>query len=131
MEEFEDQANGGIEHAEKRNERDGVLPTYVLIVNSASIEQVREYPEDRTHRHVYNAARRDARAKGDLAHDPFWGPDFAELVSVLSAPTHPVGLGFDSATFASALDRVYARITANDEVHRGGDDQSSTPRRVG
>ena len=54
------------------------------------------------------------REQGDLRIVPFWGPDFAELVSQLSEPEHPAGLSFTSATLKSALDRVYDRITSHD-----------------
>ena len=47
--------------------------------------------------------------------------DFAEMVSVLSEPDHPVGMRFSSATFASALDRVYEGLTAGGDASPGVD----------
>ena len=108
LEFLQGQLGQGIKHGVMRNEKDGVLPTYVLLVNGGSVEQ------DQGYRDLYNDAWRAAREQGDLRIVPFWGPDFAELVSQLSEPEHPAGLSFTSATLKSALDRVYDRITSHD-----------------
>ena len=107
-EDFQDQIDKGIRHAVKRNEADGEMPTYVLVITGASVEKERSYRE------VYNASWRHARDQGGLKLIPISGPDWAELVSQLCEPTRNVGLDFDRATFTAALDRIYDRLTTDD-----------------
>ena len=108
-EDFKAQVDKAIAHAVKRNEKEPFgETTHALVIAGASIEKSRAYRE------IYNAAWPKAVEDGNIRLIPIWGPDWAQLVADLGEADRPVGLGFDSAALAAALDRIYDRLTKDD-----------------
>ena len=97
-----------------RNETEGEMPTYLLVVTDAPVET------DPAYRDIYRSAARGARGKGDLRVLPIRGIDFADAFLQLAEQARPRGLEFDNMTLAGAFDRICAGLGGEGTRMRAG-----------
>ena len=97
-----------------RNETEGELPTYLLVVTDAPVET------DPAYRDIYRSTARGARGKGDLRVLPIRGIDFADAFLQLAEQARPQGLEFDNMTLAGAFDCICAGLGGEGKRMRGG-----------